>query len=166
MTKDLKYANTSNRLDTGQLEILKDKKVKYGIRQIRNRSNTSNTVFFQVFHITSHIYSFACHCMLLYGIAWNCIILQCIVWYCMAWHCFVWYQYCILLYSISLYCMPLHCIVWYWMVLHDIVWYRIVSYQIIRYCMVLHLPLLASARGLYLARHHIYFMLYSTAIIR
>ena len=34
MTKDLKYANTSNRLDTGQLKFLKDKKVKYGIGQI------------------------------------------------------------------------------------------------------------------------------------
>ena len=35
MKKDPKYVNTSNTSDTEQFKILEDKKVKYGIRRIR-----------------------------------------------------------------------------------------------------------------------------------
>ena len=47
-----------------------------------------------------------------------------------------------------------HGIVWYCMILHCILWYCIVLHVIALYRMVLHgIVLLASARGLYLARH-------------
>ena len=47
-----------------------------------------------------------------------------------------------------------HGIVWYWMVLLCILWYCIVLHVIALYRMVLQgIVLLASARGLYLARH-------------
>ena len=64
--------------------------------------------------------------------------------------CILSYGIALVLHGISLYCMVLHgiarcCIVWYGIAL-----YRIKSYGIAWYCIV---PLLASARGLYLARH-------------
>ena len=62
-----------------------------------------------------------------YSIVWHGII-----WYCMELLCILWY--CIVLHVIALYCMVLHGIVLYLTVLHGI-------------------ALLASARGLYLARH-------------
>ena len=60
----------------------------------------------------------------------------------------------IVLHGIVSYCMELLCILWYRIVFMSIVWYCMVLYYILRYCMVLHgIALLASARGLYLARH-------------
>ena len=56
----------------------------------------------------------------------------------------------LVLHGISLYCMVLHSIAWCCIVLYCISLYHIKSYDIARYCIV---PLLASARGLYLARH-------------
>ena len=71
----------------------------------------------------------------------------------------------IVLHGIVSYCMELLCILWYRIVFMSIVWYCMVLYYILRYCMVLHgIALLASARGLYLARHltTLYIFLYLT----
>ena len=64
------------------------------------------------------------------------IVLHGIVWYCLELLCILWYR--IVLHGIALY------IVWYCMVLHGTVLYLTVLHSI---------ALLASARGLYLARH-------------
>ena len=63
------------------------------------------------------------------------MVLNCILWYC---------------FGIAWYCMVLHGIARCCIVLYGIALYRIKFYGIAWYCIV---PLLASARGLYLARH-------------
>ena len=65
-------------------------------------------------------------------------VLHGIVWYFIVLHTIALYH--IVLLDIALYCMVTHCIVLNLTVLHGIAWYCIV-------------PLLASARGLYIARH-------------
>ena len=73
--------------------------------------------------------------------------------YRMSLHCIVWY--CIVLYYVCVwYCMEMLFILWYCIVLHVIALYCMVLHGIVLYLTVLHgIALLASARGLYLARH-------------
>ena len=77
--------------------------------------------------------------------AYYYIVSHGIVWYCMELNCILWY--CIVSYGIAL---VLHGIARCCIVLYGIALYHINSYGIAWYCIV---PLLASARGLYLARH-------------
>ena len=83
--------------------------------------------------------------MILHGIELYLMVLHCILWYWI-----VSYGIALVLHGISLYCMVLHGIARCCIVLYGIALYHINSYDIAWYCIV---PLLASARGLYLARH-------------